>query len=296
MDIRNIREKAPEVNDYLRAIFELGREQFNGYLNIEKLPTPPFNINTPKNQVILKDFTSRVIEELSEGYCDMVNIHNILNSVGYNVFKLTTDEYKCMMNSLYNINEEQVDALGFFIPLFLYSNINSSDIYSFCNTQMDIDINTTDKLLSSTTAILYRDGIDEVIERYNCYSIFDIQVFKNFNLDMDYEDESEIVMKYDSISECIPGFTLFNRKKLELNIKLLWYITHKLNIARNLLKSRPWKQTGVMTRELEYQEALVMAFLYFLHYLMVNGFTGSKLYKLFFKKQRLNLWRQRTGY
>ncbi|WP_418392117.1 hypothetical protein, partial [Akkermansia sp.] len=45
-----------------------GIEQFFGYKEIERLPDYPLDINNPKNQVILKDFIGRVIEELTEGF------------------------------------------------------------------------------------------------------------------------------------------------------------------------------------------------------------------------------------
>ena len=51
-----------------------------------------------------------------------------------------------------------------------------------------------------------------------------------------------------------------------------------------------------MTKELDYQEALVKSFYLYMGFLALNGFTDENLFRLFYKKQRLNLWRQNTNY
>ncbi len=70
MDVRNIREEVPQIKDteVLSKMYILGIEQLNGYREIESLPEYPFDVNSPKNQVVLKDFIGRVIEELTEGF------------------------------------------------------------------------------------------------------------------------------------------------------------------------------------------------------------------------------------
>ena len=77
---------------------------------------------------------------------------------------------------------------------------------------------------------------------------------------------------------------------------LLFNVVYELNIARNLLKCRPWKQTQVMTKELDFQYSLVKAFYLYMGFLGLQGFSDESIYRLFFKKQRLNLWRQKTNY
>ena len=66
MDIRNIKENPPLVRNgkFLEAIYELQKDLMEGYIGkIEKnLPKYPISINSEKGQVVLKDFSSRVIE------------------------------------------------------------------------------------------------------------------------------------------------------------------------------------------------------------------------------------------
>ena len=53
---------------------------------------------------------------------------------------------------------------------------------------------------------------------------------------------------------------------------------------------------GGKAKEIDFQESLVKAFYLYMGFLAMNGFTPCGLFSLFFKKQRLNLWRQTTNY
>ena len=55
-------------------------------------------------------------------------------------------------------------------------------------------------------------------------------------------------------------------------------------------------QQEMMTKEIDFQESLVKSFYLYMGFLAMNGFTPCGLFSLFFKKQRLNLWRQNTNY
>lgn len=69
-----------------------------------------------------------------------------------------------------------------------------------------------------------------------------------------------------------------------------------LNLARNTLKNRTWKQSPVITKELEFQDRLVEAFYYYMGFLSIMGFTPLGIYELYFKKERLNEWRITSQY
>ena len=101
---------------------------------------------------------------------------------------------------------------------------------------------------------------------------------------------------WEQIISYIPGFHKMNALSHEAEKLYLWEVIYELNKARNFLKSRPWKQTQVMTKEIDFQESLVKAFYLYMGFLALNGFTDQGLFSLFFKKQRLNRWRQQTNY
>lgn len=278
MDIRNINEQVPQVEEteVLPQMYILGLEQLNGYRQIESLPEYPLDINNPKSQVILKDFIGRVIEELTEGFESTDEVFDLCSKNGWNMEMLNEEEHQSILNSLANANEEQADALGFFFTLLAYSNILPEDILSY-NKAKD---------LFEVMAI----GVKELVIKYSDYHNllkFDIIRKEDF-----YEDEG----KWEHINSYTPGFHQMNGLSHEAEKLYLWEVIYELNKARNFLKCRPWKQTQVMTKEIDFQESLVKAFYLYMGFLAMNGFTPLGLFGLFFKKQRLNRWRQQTNY
>lgn len=278
MDVRNIREEVPNIKEteVLPQMYTLGLEQLDGYRQIESLPEYPLDINNPKSQVILKDFIGRVIEELTEGFESTNEVFDLCSKNGWNMEMLNEEEHQSILNSLANANEEQADALGFFFTLLAYSNILPEDILSY-NKAKD---------LFEVMAI----GVKELVIKYSDYHNllkFDIIRKEDF-----YEDEG----KWEHINSYTPGFHQMNELSHEAEKLYLWEVIYELNKARNFLKCRPWKQTQVMTKEIDFQESLVKAFYLYMGFLAMNGFTPCGLFSLFFKKQRLNLWRQTTNY
>lgn len=278
MDVRNIREEVPNIKEteVLPQMYTLGLEQLNGYRQIESLPEYPLDINNPKSQVILKDFIGRVIEELTEGFESTNEVFDLCSKNGWNMEMLNEEEHQSILNSLANANEEQADALGFFFTLLAYSNILPEDILSY-NKAKD---------LFEVMAI----GVKELVIKYSDYHNllrFDIIRKEDF-----YEDEG----KWEHINSYTPGFHQMNELSHEAEKLYLWEVIYELNKARNFLKCRPWKQTQAMTKEIDFQESLVKAFYLYMGFLAMNGFTPLGLFGLFFKKQRLNRWRQQTNY
>ena len=278
MDVRNIREEVPNIKEteVLPQMYTLGLEQLNGYRQIESLPEYPLDINNPKSQVILKDFIGRVIEELTEGFESTNEVFDLCSKNGWNMEMLNEEEYQSILNSLANANEEQADALGFFFTLLVYSNILPEDILSYNKAKNLFDVMAM--------------GVKELVVKYSDY-----QNLLKFDIicEEDFFDEGG---KWEQIISYIPGFHKMNELSHEAEKLYLWEVIYELNKARNFLKSRPWKQTQVMTKEIDFQESLVKAFYLYMGFLALNGFTDQGLFSLFFKKQRLNRWRQQTNY
>lgn len=264
MDIRNIKNEPESCTpvQLLFKVFEYNKEQLEKYKEIEKLPDWPFDVNNPSQQKILKDFIGNVIEELTEGMESLYRIRDIMDSQGWNVNLLTDSELNEINNHLQNANEEQADALGFFLTLFEFSNIGPEDILSY---------------------YLDNKTWEEVFER---------GVSMQFKIN-DAENKGFFIGDKTIIT---PGFHQLSESRIQWFKTLLFEVIYHLSTARNLLKSRIWKQTPVMTKELEYQEELVKAFYLYMGFLAFAGFTPESYYILFYKKQQLNLWRQQTNY
>lgn len=288
MDIRNIKIEAPELEvGHLEFIYDKGKEQLLQYMNVENLPNYPLDVNTRKSQVILKDFIGRVIEELFEGYESVKEVIEVLDPVGFNTDLLSKKDYVDVLNSLQNANEEQADALGFYITLFIYCNILPEDIYEYCRQAYGRSIIGLNEVLSLGASRLYlKDTIDSTNHRY--------PILDDHWLDIVYGDNS--ISTRAAMAEYMPGFNSISSCELDTQMCQLWLVIRELNNARNLLKNRPWKQTEVMTKEIDFQESLVKSFIYYLGYLADRGFDQNKLVTLFNRKQALNMWRIKTGY
>ena len=288
MDIRNIKIEAPKLEaGHLEFIYDKGREQLLQYMKVENLPNYPLDVNTRKSQVILKDFIGRVIEELFEGYESINDVVELLEPIGFNTVLLSRKEYVDLLNYLQNANEEQADALGFYVTLFTYSNILPEDIYEYCRQAYGRPITTFNDILSLGASRLYiADVLDNTKNRYNLFSDYWLSTI--YNGDIEYTKLS--------IREYTPGFNTIDNCELDIQMSQLWFVIMELNKARNLLKNRPWKQTEVMTKEIDFQESLVKSFIYYLGYLADRGFDQDSLVTLFNRKQALNMWRIKTGY
>lgn len=264
MDIRNIKNEPESCTpvQLLFKVFEYNKEQLEKYKEIEKLPDWPFDVNNPSQQKILKDFIGNVIEELTEGMESLYGIKEIMNPKGWNKHLVTETESNQIYNHLQNANEEQADALGFFLTLFEFSNIGPEDILSY-------------------NGVLTWNGV------------FEYGVSMQLKEDNDEGGRGFYLHDVDPIT---PGFHELSEERIYGFKTLLFEVIYHLSTARNLLKSRIWKQTPVMTKELEYQEELVKAFYLYMGFLAFAGFTPESYYILFYKKQQLNLWRQQTNY
>lgn len=286
MDIRNIKIEAPGLPEgHLEFLYEKGEEQLVAYKRIDDYGKYPMDVNTRKSQAILKDFIGRIIEELFEGYESMEQVVDILIEKGFNVGALVDSECTDILNGLQNANEEQADALGFFISTLLFSNILPEDIYSYSTKVLGRKPNNLNELMSIGANRLYlKDALDNLHKRFNI-----------FNEDMMWWLQAK-EYKIEDLFEYTAGFHTISGNELYYERDQLWLVVYELNKARNLLKNRPWKQTEVMTKELEFQESLVKSFIYYLGYLADRGFDQDKVVTLFNRKQALNMWRIKSGY
>lgn len=298
MDSRDIKEEPKQIqgNKFLEEIYSMQKGLLSGYIGIEGLPQYPVDINTRASQTLLKDFTARVIEELSEGYESFQLIDSIMQK---NLAQIYAGEspslYTELLNHLQNANEENADAIHFFIELLIYVNIQPQDIRDYIDKWV---------LENKAQIDLFKcrgDILDTAIALGAYWLFLGDEV--EFN---GPQNTLSILKPYmESDSETFP---MFNEKLLQggkdynhndyvaIYPYLLWKITHHLNIARNFLKNKPWKQSQVMTQELKYQAELVKAFIYFCGYLGYLGMNSEQVFYIYFKKNHINRFRQKSKY
>ena len=294
MDSRDIKEEPsiPKDNKYLESIYEMQKQLLDSYISIEGLPKYPLNVNTKTNQLILKDFTSRVIEELAEAYESLLLVEEltITKQNWFTISSTSIDSFVECMNHLQNASEEMADALHFFIELLIYTNIQPEDINSYIESKLPKNKrqnfpNTLEygmalgkQWLSNMNQIpdVKRKNLVNLIHKYE-------QVKVDFNI-------PEYNIKLLHCGEDY-NYELYNSYK-----SYLWDITYELNISRNFLKNKPWKQSQMMTNESAYQEEIVKSFILFLGTLNIMGVNGSNLYYIYFKKNKINQFRIKSKY
>ncbi len=297
MDIREIKTSPPEVGvKYLEKIYDLQKVLIDHYIGLEGLPQYPLDINLKESQALLKDFSSRVIEELAEGYEAYLKSIEITKENLYWSGVDSHDKVNPLLEALLNFNEEQADAMHFMVELLIFSNIQPEDIKSFILKKCDISL------------------VDVSPDSPN---ILDLAMEVGYSFFMDFLGKEPLTL-YESVSY-IPSidysvltgncsYTDYLRAGMFLPIKeytgyveevstaFLWNITYYLNCSRFCLKNKPWKQSTTSTNEELYQTKLVESFLLFAGYQKFIGMSSEDVYHLYFKKNMVNQNRIQSKY
>jgi phosphoribosyl-ATP pyrophosphohydrolase len=72
-------------------------------------------------------------------------------------------------------------------------------------------------------------------------------------------------------------------------------VTH-LGLAANCLKNKPWKQTQMLTDELNFKAELMIALRHLTDILKGAGLSARDIHDIYFKKSEVNKFRQDSGY
>lgn len=295
MDIRNIKTPPPEVEKraFLEKMFDLQKELMEGYIRIEGLPRYPLNINSKKSQVVLKDFASRVTEELAEGYESTHLACEIMEKHGWNLNLLSEKEHSMLLNHLQNSNEEQADATAFYLELLIYADITVEDLREYAlekiGDERDYQLENSPLLdLLMITGIKLLNSFNPVILD-ECPGVQNLTPLLRF-------DNFESIEKYQQVKRYIPGFYNLSQKLHHQEMAYLWQVQYHLGVGRNYLKNKPWKQTGELSDERPYMESLMEGFIKMMGYHSMMGITPDGLYYLFFKKNQVNVFRQKSNY
>ena len=295
MDCRNFINEVCQCEPgmELEKIFQLHEYLLEKYLPIEGLPHWPINVNKREAQVILKDMSARVIEELGEGYESTTYVLEMLDKNGFNFNRLEREDYRQLLNHLQNSNEEQADAIAFFANLLFYSNITVEDVKDYLiakglNKMVDNTIPkedmSTDFIMMVGLGIL-QNRFEDSKENQHTWDIFNPGLFEQFD-----------IKDYDKVASYTPAFHKISWGSHDIEAKMCWELSYHLSVARNYLKNKPWKQTGEMTDEQRYQEEVVIAFLELLGYFRYIGFTAESLLQLRYKKHLVCEFRIKSKY
>jgi len=288
MDIRSFINEKPVYEDgkELEFLYQLHTGLLNEYLDIEKLPKYPININSREGQAVVKDMTARVIEEIGEGYESTTYALKMLDEKGPNFNKWSKEDYQLLLNHLQNSNEEQADALAFYLNLLLYSNIQPEDIYSYCQEKFKVKFdNLSDLMVFGIQLLSERFLPDDDKYTFN-WTVLAEPIMEDF---FDRDD-------YEKVNVYTPAFHNISWSMHDYEAMFAWEMTYHLSVARNYLKNKPWKQTMELTDEIRYQGEIVYGFLLLLGYFRFIGFTPESLVRLRYCKHLVCEFRIRSKY
>ena len=267
MDIRNFPETVVYPSeDALGKIFELQGELLQDYIKVEGLPEYPIDVNARSSQIIIKDFIGRIVEELGEAW----ESYESMIDLWCGDIPIQVD---LMISHLQNFNEEISDALHFFMELLIYSGFTNDSVKKWVYKDTYTGVDTLHDLLEKG--------------RYNCSS--DITKLNG-------SFHSLVISDSDLKDEFLRGGRKLSMVYVDTAPKMLWDITYSLQIARNTLKNKPWKQTEMMTDEYLYETKISEAWLKFFKFLAYSGFSEESVYNIYYKKNMVNRFRIRSKY
>ena len=282
MDIRDIRDCPPYPTDVphgaLEMMFGWQKELLNEYIKIEGLPQYPINLDIKSNQTLIKDFSGRIVEELGESYESIEGLH--LNHGLPKINERNTDLDKAQIQ---NANEEIADAIHFYLELMIFSDISIDDIITYLDTKITpilrvkiLHLNTEGDLLKTLMmwASSNNGSLRHITEKAYCL------------LPDKVADDNEF------LRGCRKTSLQFATKIAEM----MWSITYQLQIARNALKNKPWKQTQMLTDKGVFKERTLEGFLNMFILMDFMGMTHQTIFEIYYKKNQVNCFRIRSKY
>lgn len=265
MDIRDITEEVRYPGKHaFEELFNLQLVLVDHYTKIESLPKYPIDINTKEGQVLIKDFAARITEELGEGFESYI--------IMMDMFHEGVSEVE-MIPHLQNFNEEISDAIHFWLDLMIFSGLGTTHINEWVGSPGG---GSTAGLLE---AILIKARGEVAYETHG----------KRF-------PPRWVIKDHMLKDEFLRGGRLLGTDRMNYMKQLLWDNTYWLQIARNTLKNKPWKQTGMMTDIAQYNNALAHTTFSLFKFFAFTGFTAESIYTIYFKKNKVNQFRIESKY
>ena len=268
MDIRDFKEgvQYPGATAFAE-IFALQKVLLNQYIGIESLPEYPLDINTRAAQTLVKDFSGRIIEELGEGFESYLIMMDMFHH---------GKEEEEMVPHLQNFNEEISDAIHFWLELMIYSG------YEVNSLSFWLDLMPESQYLKGPDMLeLYMKLGEQLVHQDVANKKIPCRwVIKDHMLD----------------DEFLRGGRQLGMNRQDIMKQYLWDITYYLQIARNTLKNKPWKQTEMMTDFNQYEEQMMKATVALFKFFAFTGFTKESIFVIYFKKNKVNQFRISSKY
>lgn len=267
MDIRDIKDEIVYPGyETFGELFRLQKILIDHYVQIEGLPPYPLDLNTKKSQDIIKDFSARIIEELGEGFESY--------QMMLDMFHHGEDE-ESMIPALQNFNEEVADAIHFWLELMIFSGFEVPHLRGWLENDWEVSFRNPD---------LFSEYL-----KLGGYLVENAIPLRRIPKRMVIKDEN---LKDEFLRG---GRALSN--VLSYHMKAyLWDITYYLQMARNTLKNKPWKQTHMLTDVSQYETGVKKATYALFTFFYFAGFNERSLFHIYYKKNKVNQFRIQSKY
>ena len=262
------------VEKELEEIFRLQKELIEPYIGIEGLPQYPIDVHTKENQTLIKDFISRVVEELGEAFESTLKLYDY-----WDLNNLTVEKVK---PELINFNMECSDALHFMVETLIYLNIEPDSIRDYAH-----QILSENNLNSASGYGTLNTLLKIARHKNNMVGVIPYPNQRGYDLSFIVETSKDLFTK---------GGNKISNYQIEMSKALLWEITYWLQVARNCMKNKAWKQTEEATEESKMQLYMMEAFLSMIRYFDFLGMTSESIYTIYYKKNRVNFSRIKNKY
>jgi hypothetical protein len=108
-----------------------------------------------------------------------------------------------------------------------------------------------------------------------------------------FELDAVRIYGYDRLDRIMSRFLPLDRSSID---ERAYAVIRKLGLAMNCLKNKPWKQTQMETDVPQYRQHLYWAFSDWFVFAAAIGMTAGDVFDIYFKKSRVNEFRQRSQY
>jgi len=172
------------------------------------------------------------------------------------------DQDRIMDNEILFL-EEIGDAIHFLIELYIFSGVTRDSLIWHCGAELDV-------LFRDNTLTLTPKGILDPSPKYLALALGRLK----------------------QLPYPVFGTVSFREAYLIEAGRFMC----SLGEAMNILKNKPWKTTQMITDQRRYIELLLSTFNQFLRLLARMGLTAENVYDMYYKKFKVNKFRQESGY
>lgn len=245
----------------------------------------PLPLDDRDNQKFIKGLFSYLEEELFEAF-ELLELTNR---------KITMEgpsqDPQELKDYLVDFNHEMADTLCFWVEIFQYVNITEDVIYEYYSILLEkldqMRLLKQEDILQ--TALNYAESILQQSRRIDKRRIhitsYDIIKYNPKILELKLPEEF------------MYGGSHLSHSIVELCEYYIFHSLKHLNIARNCLKMKYWRDGGDGVNYDKFHNSIMEAFLYYTVFLYSVGLDNSKnIVNVYMQKQKINIERVQTGW